>query len=199
MKRFTPEEDALIRDYTAAGRSMADAAKALERREASVRSRRKLLGLKTTPEERLAIRQAAGAKKRGRKLRPHRPECRARKSAVMVERWRGESGERARARLEERRAALLADPARRAAWAAAVKEAKWAWCPEPFREDYRLLRKKTIPATEARAIMQPRIDAWLRTFEGQLWKVKTGRARVVPALRLSRPVGTPFSLAGGSL
>lgn len=71
--------------------------------------------------------------------------------------------------------------------------------PPPFESEYRALQRHGASRSEAVAALQPRIDAWLRTFEGQLWRVRTGQARIVPNIKVSRVVSADHSLTGSSL
>lgn len=81
---------------------------------------------------------------------------------------------------------------------------RWArinnWLPEPFRDQYRhLIKSKNLRAAEARAMLEPEIKRWLASFEGQMWKLSTGQARLVPNIKVSRAVSADHSLTGSSL
>lgn len=72
--------------------------------------------------------------------------------------------------------------------------------PPPYRDEYRwLTQSKGLKAADARAALKPQINRWLQTFEGQLWRVSTGQARVVPKIPFSRPVTAEGSLVGSGL
>jgi len=77
-------------------------------------------------------------------------------------------------------------------------DARLSWCPPPFRAEYdRLIRKKGLRAAEAKAALAVDIARWLGSFEGQLWRVATGQARLVGKVRIERPVTyTPSAIAG---
>lgn len=74
------------------------------------------------------------------------------------------------------------------------------WCPPQFRARYNhLIRSKKMLASEAKAALMPEILVWQRSFEGQLWRLSTGQARLVPNMKLCRPVAGDHSLTGSSL
>lgn len=61
--------------------------------------------------------------------------------------------------------------------------------PPIFHEEYRqMMRKSGASSAEVLARLKPRVDAWLSTFEGKLWRVRTGQARLVENVKLARPV-----------
>lgn len=69
-----------------------------------------------------------------------------------------------------------------------VWDARLAWCPPQFRVEYhRLIRSKRMTAREAKAALLPDIARWLVSFEGQLWRVGTGQARLVDNVKINRP------------
>lgn len=81
---------------------------------------------------------------------------------------------------------------------------RWArinsWLPEPFRDQYRhLIKSKNYRADEAKALLLPEIQRWLQSHEGQLWRVRTGQARVVENVKVSRAVSDHRSLTGSGL
>lgn len=81
---------------------------------------------------------------------------------------------------------------------------QWArinsWLPDPFQQQYRhLIKSKNFRADEAKAMLLPEIQRWLLSHEGQLWRVRTGQARLVPNIKVSRPVSADHSFAGSSL
>ena len=82
---------------------------------------------------------------------------------------------------------------------------RWAkvqsWLPEPFRQQYRhLIKSKNFRAAEARAMLEPEIKRWLASFEGQMWKLSTGQARLVPNVKVSAvPSAYAGSLTGSGL
>lgn len=78
-------------------------------------------------------------------------------------------------------------------------ETRLAHVPPPLRADYRLMIRKSVPAAEALAMLRPAIDAWLRTFEGQLWRVRTGQVRVVDNVKINRPAAYVASPMAGSM
>ncbi len=80
---------------------------------------------------------------------------------------------------------------------------RWAekrpWLPEPFCGEYRrLLRSKNMRAEEAKAALLPEITKWLASFEGQMWRVQTGKARIVEVAPIPR-AQFDHSLTGCSL
>jgi hypothetical protein len=200
---WTPEEDARLKLLVAGGATSREAALALGRTRPAVDKRRALLGLHTPPEHLAANIQRGADLRRGR---PHShpgyrktPASRAKAAASMRAFW-ARADEATRERIAGKIRQQCADEERQRARGRKSGEARLPWCPPSFRQEYRRLQKnKGMTAAEARAALLPEITRWLRTFEGQLWKVKTGRARVVPTVHLSRPIATPFSLTGGSL
>jgi len=70
----------------------------------------------------------------------------------------------------------------------AIVAKRLQWCPAPFLPDYHALRSKGFSAAERRAMLEPAIAKWLHTFEGRMWKVSVGRARLVPNYKVSLPI-----------
>ena len=122
-----------------------------------------------------------------------RPEVRARKREARLKMQAEVPGELER--LRANLAAIRCAPDVSALIARKQSERQLAHIPPPFRKTYRSMTKRGVRAAAALARLKPEIDAWLRTFDGQLWRVSTGQARVVPNVKVSRPA-TYVAMAG---
>jgi hypothetical protein len=123
-----------------------------------------------------------------------RPEVRERKRQARL-RMLAENP----AELERLKANLLAvrTPEIQALISKKQSERQLAHIPPPFRERYRALIKGGNRAADALARLQPEIGRWLQTFDGMMWRVRTGQARVVPNVKVTRPLAyVPGALAG---
>ena len=84
---------------------------------------------------------------------------------------------------------------RKAAW-----ERTMAWCPPQFRAEYdRLVYSKGLTSKEARAALEKPISAFAQTFEGRMWKLSTGKARLVPNVKFGRGPGRQTSAYGEAM
>jgi hypothetical protein len=79
-------------------------------------------------------------------------------------------------------------PEQRKAAGRKCSESRLAHVPPPFRDDYRTMIRKQVPKAEAMAMLRPRINAWMGTHEGRLWRVQQG-ASLAPNAKVSRPMG----------
>lgn len=125
-----------------------------------------------------------------------RPEVRERKRQARLRTLAENPAE-----LERLRANLIAvrTPEIQALISRKQSERQLAHIPPPFRDRYRTLIKRGIRAADALARLKPETDAWLRTFDGQLWRVRTGQARVVPNVKVNRPLAYVPSALGGCM
>lgn len=199
---WSAEDDDLLRALMAEKLSRKEVAERLGRTEWAIGDRCRRLGLefdKAVARQRAAVAMSKvysdpsyKAKLSKAISRAWSPERRAAMREAALERRFWEEGHKT---LREDPEARARQKARAAQAGREWGEKRMAWCPPKFREEYRFLtRRKNLTPIEARALLQPRIDAWLGSFEGQLWKVSTGQARVVPNAKVSN---IPFSHAGG--
>ncbi len=198
-RRWREDEIEALRRAVSAGLSSRQISALLPGRSRhAVRSKMTELGLGLSPEQLraayLAALPARGKVKRRKGIRPS-AETVAKRAETMRRIWQEMP--------PERRAAWRANIAtarKPITIGAAVREAKMGWCPPPFRaEYYRLTRTKCIPAGEAREMLMPMIADWLRSFEGQMWRVSKGKARVVEKAPTRPPQGYVASELAGAM
>jgi len=148
----------------------------------------KRIGLVVPKENRRAAQKRAGG---------HRPsdEVRAKMRASAQERWARMTPEErsnvhdaahSRSSVEKRKRTLR----RR-------YEASLRWLPPAFRDDYDNMLRKYVKVAEARSMLEPLIRRWAReTFEGQMWLVETGKARLAPNVATPARPADRFELTG---
>lgn len=211
---WTNHEIARLREILAADGTYVTAAAALYRSVNSVRKRAVCLGLRVSPQARAAQQRAMSTAKW------QDPNYRQRQQAGCKRGWEGNEARRAATSERSKRVQAMqkcAEKTRdrrseisRKALATRFKD-HLAWCPPDYREERRrLIRNGHLPAAEADRIIRAKIDAdreqsieakaaangWSVDFQRQLERVAAGQARVVPALRLSRPASADMSLIG---
>lgn len=74
-----------------------------------------------------------------------------------------------------------------------------AWCPPVLLPEYIALTRKGLTAAEARAALQAEVAAFSLTFEGQMWKLTAGRARLVPNVKIERAAALTTSAYGEAM
>lgn len=192
---WTAEDDERLRAMMAENMARKDIAAALDRTENAVQDRCTKFGLKF---DQAASRARAAASMS--KVYSD-PAYKAKLRKAISKAWSPERkawmAEQARERRfwEAGHAALAADPeARERQRSRAAKagreygEKRMSWCPPHLRDEYRkLTRSKNLTPAEARAYLNPKIEAFARTFEGQLWRLATGKARLVENVKVTRP------------
>jgi hypothetical protein len=125
------------------------------------------------------------------------PEARERSRQTMFARMANDPGFHARMvaasmtpdALATRKAAI------QASW-----DSRLSWCPPNLRAEYhRLIRSKRMTKQQARAALHADISAFQQTFEGRMWKVATGRARIVEKHHFSVPVSATGPLISSTM
>lgn len=202
-RRFWTDDDlATLRAMVAAGDGLASIAAALDRTRLAVATKMDRLCLHIDPEaaarRRIAVNRARRGEKRAGGYR-HTPEHKAR--VAEAARRRDADPEYRERRLAKMRAVRRSPESRERSRqvALALVAKRMAWCPEPFRAEYRrLVVSKALTAAEARAVLEPEIKAWLRTFEGQLWRVSQGAA-LVPNVPIRAAIAANGPLIGSTM
>ena len=182
-RRFwTEEELQRLRSLVEAGEGYSTLAAALGRTNGSINRMIRKLGINIDPEAVKRRRMESNQARKGEKRqgKPCSPEHRERLRSYCA---KMNSDPAIRAEAIEKMRQWKRSPEGRAKSREArerhLAKTFGGWPPQ-FREQYRFLtRQKGIPAIEARAMIEPQIAAFLQTFDGQLWRVQTGQARIV--------------------
>lgn len=201
-RRYTDDELATLLRMAREGCGLAEIGATLGRSKAAISIALRNRGLCICPEAaaRRRIEMNRARKGERREGRPLSPEHRARIQA-WAKIMNSDPAIRADA-LAKMRESRRTPESRAKSKAAREKQLadKFGDWPPQFREQYRFLtRKKNVPAPEARAMILPQIDAWMRTFEGQLWRVATGKARLVANVKIARPAEYVASEMAGAM
>ena len=208
-RRWTAGDEDLLRRCIADRMSLKETAARLGRSTKAIQKRCQGLGLRFDRE--LAKQRAA----EHARLRAGDPLWRANVAASQRNAWKRDAAGGGKRRADHRQAAVRMglsamgraacapgsenrDRQQKAAsrTARATTQKTMAWLPPHMADAYAALRNK-LGARAARAAMAADIAAFARTFDGQLWRLATGQARLVENVRPpSRLAVGAFELTG---
>lgn len=183
QRRWTPEDDRVLRSLAGTTTFAAEIGERLNRSAMSVQNRARRLGISLN---------APGKSSRMAKTRRTTPELIAARNATLLK----AAARALEPEIKARRIEAIRDH---------YRDRLLAWCPAERAEEYRLLKKAGLPAAEAKrvivddiaskqAIAERAKRAFDRSFEGQLALAKAG-ARIES--RVVRPANDYHLTLGG--